>query len=200
MAAYYKSNSADYRAWLNSEAWVTGNQKATRREIMCWFADDLQKWVEMLGYKMSKNWVNNREKIVSQWVYGMSVFEVARKDYGHPLSYPEVEHRDWQEDLDYFHITFNCDEVDEFMNRWTEAEDFNDETRLGQRVKGELQKFVYCFLDLENCRNGKRVAKFLETSDNESDSEREHQTKKNNNDNYLEDAKEGFHGGRGQKV
>ena len=86
----------------------------------------------------------------------------------------------------------DCEKITEFMDAWANMEDGDPQTRVGQRIRNEIQDFLYIFLDLESSKQGKVIARFWEDSDSDSEDGRR--------DPYLHDASQGYHGGWGSKV
>ena len=68
-------------------------------------------------------------------------------------------------------------------------------TPSGTRVFCEIGTFLYTFLDLDSSKLGRKIERILEKA-NETDSDTEYDKV----DTYIQDANEGWHGGRGQKV
>jgi len=185
------SSSSDFQVWLDQEMWVVANHKLARREYIPDFADDLTEFMKSCGYTMDIRW-NNGHYIVAKWLYMIHVQEFVTKDYNGKLRYAEPHHRDWPEDfLQYTHM-MNFDRISSFMERWRFYEDFDLETRAGQRVLHELQYLLYVFIDMDSSENGKLF-------DDDSDSEHD-ETYRGRDDVYLMEARDGLHGGRGSKV
>jgi hypothetical protein len=80
------------------------------------------------------------------------------------------------------------------MDEWVDVEDLNSSSRVGYRIRNEIQDFIYHFIHLESSKQGRTIARFWDNSDSDSDDN------KPKNDIYLRDAGEGFHGGKGAKV
>ena len=177
----------DFHLWLNQQVWVRDNEKVTRREYIPEFVKDLVAFMKKQGYTMCPEW-NMGEMVIAQWMYEIHVQEFV--NYNSVVNYPGPFHRDWQEDYDeYIHI-MNYDIISKFLKKWRLYEDFDPESRVGQRMY-EIVSILYGYIDMNASKNGRRIANLLE----ETDSEEERRE-----DNYIVDAKEGYHGGQGYKV
>ena len=180
----YTPSVRDYNRWLDAKVWVTGNEKARRKEYIHPFTDSLKRWMKLRGYVMSGNFT---PLVVAKWLYLIQVQEVVRKNrWGH-INYPDPSHRDSEEDWDIFDMEVSQDKCEEFLNDWESNEDLQSDLPSGARVKVELQKFLYTYIDLTSSKHGIRVANQLAESDTE-DSEDDIEI-----DSYLRDAQEGFH-------
>ena len=184
-------SSSDFQVWLDQEVWIEGDTKIPRRECIPAFADDLTEFMRINGYTMDLRW-SNGHYIVAKWMYMIHVQEFVTKKYDGKIYYGEVGHRNWQEDFLEYDYIMRFDTISNFMERWRLYEDFDPETRIGQRILHELQKLLYPFIDMDNSRNGRIF-------DDDSDNEQE-DTHRQKDDIYLMDAREGFHGGHGSKV
>ncbi len=193
----YTASGRDFQAWLDCKVWVSGNEKATRREYIPVFADALTSWMRSMGYTMDGRWAKGH-RVVAQWLYAIQIMEIARCDYDAPLTYPQLLHRDWPEDRDVFNMYVNYASVNDFLDSWKNIEDLDYEFRWGRRVYEELEKLLYHHIDLDASRQGIKLANILIGSD--SDSESEGGRRRGKDDVYLQEAREGLHGGRGSKV
>ncbi len=195
----YRPGSIDFEKWIRESVWLNGNTKMSRRECLDIFAEDCRKWIQHYGYKLSHSW---GLKAVANWMYSMSVVYKACS-FPTPLRvrYPTPDHRDWQEDFEYFHATVDTIEIGKFLDRWKYADDFHPDTRLGQHIQTELAHILYTYLNLEDSENGRKIAAFVETSSSESEGEHyKRKSTRDQTDAYLQDTKEGFHGGGWSKV
>lgn len=182
---------SDFQVWLDQELWVEGNDRVPRRNYIPIFASELTECMKQWGYTMDSRW-NNGHYIVAKWMYMIHVQEFLTKDYNGRIEYAEPYHRDWPEDfLEYTHIV-SFDRISNFMESWRFYEDFDIDTRCGQRILNELQHLLYPFINMENSRNGML---FDDTSDTEHE-----EYSKTRDDVYVIEANQGMHGGRGSKV
>jgi hypothetical protein len=185
------SSTSDFQVWLDQELWIEDNSKMARRKYICAFADDLTEFMRFCGYTMDMRW-NKGHYIVAKWMYMIHVQEFVTKKYDGRIHYAGSYHRNWPEDfLEYTHI-MGFDTISSFMERWRLYEDFDPETRVGQRILHELQNLLYPFIDMDRSKNGGIF-------DDEEDSEHE-EAYKGRDDVYIMEAREGLHGGRGSKV
>ena len=197
----YKISENDFQLWLDVPIWVSDNEKGTRREYIPELADALTDWMKMIGYKMDGRW-GKGHRVVAKWLYAIHVVEIARRDTSGSLEYPEIIHRDWQEDYDEFTLNINYDIVHSFLEKWDTIEDFDIETRWGSRVYEELENLLWHYIDLDTSRIGIKLAEKLIVSDSDSDSggSRSGRRRRKMDDIYVQEAREGLHGGRGFKV
>lgn len=198
----YKISEKDFQLWLDESVWVCDNKKGTRRDYIPYFADALTDWMHFIGYKMDDRWAKGH-RVVAKWLYAIQVLEIAKRDYGAPLAYPEIIHRDWSEDRDTYNINIDYTMVEEFMESWKTIEDLDPETRWGQRVVLEMQTLLWHYIDLDTSKIGIKLAEKLITSDSDSDSggsRRGSGRRRKPDDIYLQEAREGLHGGRWSKV
>ena len=143
---------------------------------------------------MDERWNSTTSFPLLSWIYRIAVEETARYNYNNPVSIPPIIHRNTQEDYDYFYHIIDDDTIEKLMDEWSDVEDLNIDSRIGARVRTEIQEFLYTFVDLESSKQGKVIARFWENDGSDSDHEL------SSRDNYLKDAVEGFHGGKGSKV
>ena len=111
-------------------------------------------------------------------------------DYHGFVYVPPVIHRNTLEDYDHFYHVVSCETVHTFMDKWNNLEDTSPNTRAGQRIRNELQDFLYTFIELESSKQGKVIARFWEDSNSDSDSD----SNEKKRDIYLRDATKGYHG------
>jgi hypothetical protein len=197
MKQSYKVSEQDFQVWLDEMVWVCDNEKGTRREYIPHLADAITDWMRSIGYTMDSRW-GKGHRIVAKWLYTIQVLEIARRDYGAPLAYPEIIHRDWAEDYDMFTLNIEYDTIEQFLGTWNTVEDLDPEMRWGQRAHDELQTLLWHYIDLDASKVGIKLAEKLITSDSDSDSGGGRARK--SDDVYLQEAREGMHGGRGYKV
>lgn len=166
MSRVYRYSQRDYVDWLHQKIWLTGNTKGYRKEYIPSFYNSLTDFMKKKGYMMDGRW-GRGPAIVARWLYAIHVHEVARKESGQALGYPEIHHRDWPEDRDVFDFEIDLETLGEFMESWKNVEDMDLETCQGFRVQVELSTFLYTYADIENSRQGRRLASKLESSDTE---------------------------------
>ena len=180
----YTPTVSDYKRWLNARVWVTGNQKACRKDYIPSFTQSLKVWMKKRGYTMSGSFT---PLSVAKWLYAIQIQEVARKNYMGPVYYPEPYHRDWEEDWDTFDMEVSQESCEEFLESYRNFEDFQFNMPSGERVKVEIQTLLYTYVDLESSKHGMRIARLLSESDGEeSDGE-------NEMDSYIRDIQEGYY-------
>lgn len=189
----------DFQLWLDQYVWINDNTKVLRREYIPIFAEYLMNVMKGLGYVMSPKW-GKGHRVVARWMYiimrneRMNVQELQN-------IYPEPFHRNWPEDLDEFQHLFTHEETTKVFEQWKLYEDFDQDTRTGQRYLHELQYLLYPYLDMDASKTGIRVANALDESDSDTDSWKSGNGKRmKSKDIYLEEAQEGYHGGKGFKV
>jgi hypothetical protein len=201
MKRAYKASEGDFQVWLDAPIWISDNEKGTRREYIPLLADALTAWMKKIGYTMDGRW-GKGHRALAKWLYAIHVVEIGRCDFNAPLAYPEIIHRNWQEDYDEFNLYLDYDSVSEFLEPWATIEDLNPDFRWGSRVCEELQKLLWHYVDLDVSKNGIKLAEKLQESDSDSDSggSRRGGRRKKVDDVYLQEAREGLHGGRGSKV
>lgn len=167
----YRATQKDFVRWLNQWVWVSGDQKAVRKDWIPFFADQLTMWMEQKGYKMDGIWKKGH-MAVAKWLYAIQVQVIANKEQYGALMYPEVKHRAWPEDRDLFDCEVSGPELEKFLDHWQLVEDLDVNTPSGLRVRCELQQLLWTYLALESCRQGNRVARIVdamgETSDDNS--------------------------------
>ena len=199
MKRAYRVSEEDFQTWLNVPIWINDNTKGTRREYIPDLADSLTGWMKRIGYTMDGRWAKGH-RVLAKWLYAIHILEIARRDYNAPLAYPEIQHRDWQEDYDEFNVHIDYDIISEFLEPWSTVEDLSLEFRWGSRVYEELQTLLWHYIDLDASRNGIKLAEKLLESDSDSDSGHSRRGHRRVDDVYLQEAREGLHGGRGYKV
>ena len=184
--------SKDFQLWLDQYVWVNGVERTTRREYIPYFAKILTGLMKAKRYTMDSQWKDG-SLIIARWMYTIQRDEIALGDYNSSVAYPEPTHRDWEEDLWEFQKIIDYNTISSFMDTWKLYEDFDQGTRVGQRMLHELQYILYPYLDLHASYNGRRVAEALEDSDSDSESWKSGRRRNKNVDVYLLDASEGFH-------
>jgi hypothetical protein len=190
----------NFDLWLDEEVWVSNSEKGTRREYIPFFADALTLFMKQKGYKMCAEW-GKGHRIVARWMYIIHRDELIYKAHDKKIKYPNSYHRDWEEDFDEYQHIITHDTISTFMKNWELYEDFDPNTRVGQRVLHEIQQLLYPYLNLVISRNGIRIADLLYDSDSDAESWRSGgKPRRNAADIYIKEAQEGIHGGRGSKV
>jgi len=195
---------SNFNLWLDEPVWVSANEKSTRREYIPYFADCLTSFMKSNGYKMCAEWKKGH-LVVARWMYVIHRDELIYKQYDKKIRYPNPYHRDWEEDHAEFQHIMTHDTISSFIERWELYEDFDPDTRVGQRMLYEIQDLLYPYLDLVMSKNGMRVEDLLYDSDSDADSwksgtKRLHPRGAARVDVYMKEAQEGMHGGRGYKV
>lgn len=191
---YYRINNSDFNLWLQQPIWISNTVRDRRRDILLEFNDCVTQLLKNKGYVMDERWNSTTSFPLLSWIYRIAVEETARYNYNNPVSIPPIIHRNTQEDYDYFYHIIDDDTIEKLMDEWSDVEDLNIDSRIGARVRTEIQEFLYTFVDLESSKQGKVIARFWENDSSDSDHEL------SSRDNYLKDAIEGFHGGKGSKV
>lgn len=192
MLGYYSASKKDFEDWLNTPVWISGNQKAIRREYIPAFAESLTFWAYKKGYKMSGRWKKGH-LVCAKWLYAICVREVGKNKRWDPLYYREPCHRAYPEDRDQFDMTITSDAIADFLYSWRNNEDLSSESRIGQRVAIELEELLWTYVYINDSRQGFIVNNLLENqAENDSDSEYDHKGNKYV-DQYLVDASEGWH-------
>lgn len=196
----------DFQLWLDQNIWITDDTKGMRRKYIPAFAEYLTRILKRLGFTMCPQW-GKGHRIVARWMYIIMRDEVHQPlNYTKPDIYPQPFHRDWPEDLDEFHHVFTYDEVTKIFETCNSCEDFDIETRVGQRYLNELQYLLYPYIDMDISKAGIRVANALEESESDADTWKSgrgrggHGGSMRSKDVYLEEIHEGYHGGKGFKV
>lgn len=193
----------NFQLWLDESVWISDNEKRTRREYIPYFADNLTRFMKKNGYTMCAEW-GLGHRVVSRWMYIIHRDELIFKAHDKKIEYPNAYHRDWEEDYDEFQKIMDYNTISSFMKNWELYEDFDLNTRVGQRVLNEIQYLLYPYLDLEVSRNGVKLADLLYDSDSDTDSwksgGRGGKPRRRADDIYIKEAQEGIHGGRGSKV
>jgi hypothetical protein len=188
------STNNDFQVWLDQSVWITNVEKATRREYLPHFAEDLTHFMSACGYTMDSRW-REGHMIVARWMYMIHVQEFVTRKYDAMICYGGIHHRDWNEDFHEYAKIMDFDKISSFMERWKFYEDLDPETRVGQRVLHDLQNLLYHFIDMDNSKIGIMVA-----TAEDSDSDSEDVYRRTKDDVYLMEAREGMHGGYGSKV
>jgi hypothetical protein len=185
----------DYNCWLNQYVWTDDNFQELRRDVLPEFAESLTKFMNGKGYVMDSDWYIHKVRIISNWLYAIHVKVVTGRTRETPLQYPPIQHRNTREDIDQFHHVISSEDYEMFLGSWGLHEDFDLESPVGQRTLLELPQLLWRYVDLENSSQGRLVASFW--CDSDSDDER---FAHRGVDVYIEEARQGFHGGRGAKV
>jgi hypothetical protein len=123
-------------------------------------------------------------------MYDIHVQEYARMNVNGHVKIPDIVHRNTNEDRDEFYHMISCERLEAFMEGIQEMEDFDMDSRPGQRIFHGLQDFLYRFVDLESSKQGRLIAEMWD--DYASDSDHEFGDRKR--DVYLLDTKKGYHG------
>jgi hypothetical protein len=186
----YNANKNDYNLWL-SQPMIIGSTRCERRFVVHEFAVAVRKWMKTLGYTME----HRMDMQLSVWIYRLYVQEIARKKHGQPVWIPEPEHRNTQDDFDQYNMVVDHDAVTDFMSEWSNVQDMDVNSIIGYRIWYGIQEFLYSVIDLESSKQGRLIARIWDNSGSNSDSEIDYKK-----DIYVEEAKEGRHGGRGSKV
>ena len=189
---------SDFQLWLDQPVWVNDNTKVLRREYIPIFAEHLTSFMKSLGFTMCPEW-GKGHKVVARWMYIIMRNESYFRANTHVI-YPEPFHRNWPEDLDEFQHLFTHEATEALFDAWKICEDFDPMTRVGQRYLHEIQELLYPYLDMETSKAGIRVAMALEESESDADSWKSGRIGRVRKDVYLEEAQDGYHGGKGFKV
>lgn len=193
----------DFQLWLDQEVWVSGCTKALRRDWIPAFVEELTRRMNRLGYRMNANW-RQGELVFAKWLYLVhcsSRTQPWETDNRLRNYYANMkEHRDWPEDRDRFSAIVTLDTLEQLLDVYREIEDLSQELPLGQLMLSELPYFLYTWVDLDRSKQGDIVARMFGDTTSDSDDEKWHPASKKADDIYLEEAKQGFHGGRGSKV
>ena len=180
-------NKDDFNLWLDQEVWVRGDYTILRREYIPHFAEEVRQFMKDCGYTMDHRWKKG-ELILAKWMYRIHFQECVKGDYGGEIHYPPAFHRDWVEDHDEFLHIMSADRVSSFMERWRLYQDFDPDSRIGQRMIHEITSLLYIYIDMEASMAGRRIAELLEEgSESESDD-------KGRVDIYISDSRQGYHG------
>jgi hypothetical protein len=167
---YYRTNKNDFHDWLQHHIWTTSTEKEARKHYIPYLYDDITDWMFDKGYEMDYRWNNRGPLIVAKWLYAIHVNEKALKLNHEPLNYPEIIHRDWEEDKDRFDFIMDIKDIEAFFYEWRHVDDFDMETHVGRRVRGEFLTFLYTYIDLDSSKQGRYISKKLEP-DSESENE-----------------------------
>ena len=189
MPRYYKSDAADFQMWLSQPVWV-GNDQAERATVIPYILGALSRFMKAHGYTMDSDWNAGNGYHLAKWMYDIHVQEYARMNVNGHVNIPHILHRNTNEDRDEFYHMISCERIEAFMEGMQEMEDFDMDSRPGQRILYELQDFLYRFVDLESSKQGRLIAAMWD--DSASDSDEEFWNKKR--DVYLVDTTRGYHG------
>jgi len=193
MSLYSSPTKEEYRQWLYEEIWSFGAEREQRRYIIIDFFESLTNFMKKNGYVMDSRW---KWKQLAFWMFRLHVQEKVRLQFNKPVYLPEIIHRNTEEDYDYYETYMTSEIIDNFLEPWEELADMNVDTRVGYRLRYGLAEFLYIFVNLENSKSGRLVARRCEDSGSDS----EYDSGNKNSDSYLQDARDGYHGGRGYKV
>jgi hypothetical protein len=140
------------------------------------------------GYTMDSRWHDGRT-VVANWLYRICVRTKvgAHKDLESSAIIGEIYHRNQTEDMARYYATIGSQGIEEFLEGWALVEDLDPETPMGQAVQTELEMLLWSYLDFDS----------EEESSEETGDTLPRGVKV---DEYLQDAAEGYHGGRGSKV
>jgi hypothetical protein len=164
---FYKFGKDDFQDWLDQRVWISGTQRIPRRQYIPVFAEELTSLCKKKGYVLDGRW-GKGHKAVAKWMYALHIQVVARRNRYGPVTYPEIEHRDWPEDKDMFEINFDYEVLEEFFDSWRGNEDLDLQTDIGFRIFAELPTLLWHYVDLDESYQGRKMAKILE-SDSESE-------------------------------
>ena len=191
----YRASKEDYLVWISQMVSLNGISTCSRREFINEFAYSIRAFMTKHGYKMK----GRMEKELAMWMYRIHIQEVCRKKHGTMVSLPDIDHRDTQDDYDHYHMIIGEDAITQFIEMWSDTEDLLADTHVGNSIRYGIHAFLYRVIDIESSKQGRFIASLWDSSGSTSDSEG-HEVVKSKKDDYLEDAKKGFHGGRGAKV
>jgi len=184
---FYRRSTYDFQRWLNARIWMSGGEKEIRKNYMPSFANSVKQWMEMKGYKMDSRW---GPMAVAKWLYAIQIAVVARKEsVFSQLGYPELLHRNWPEDQDNFDMEVSFEDREEYLERWDACEDFDKTTQSGQKIRLEFEELLWTYVDLENSRQGRKIAYIMEGSDEED----EEDSGRVGVDSYIQDNYDGYH-------
>jgi len=194
---WYPASRKDYNVWMSQLVWSKGIDQCLRKDFICEFGYSIQVFMASFGYKMEERFI----KELSLWLYRIHIQEVARKNHGGSVYLPDILHRNTEDDYDQYIMIVSEQDVDDFIDRWCDTEDLLENTHVGNRVRYGLHEFLFHVVNLDTSNQGLFIANLWNASDSNSDSENNETSLKSNGvDHYIEDAKDGFHGGRGVKV
>jgi hypothetical protein len=193
MSSYSLPSKEEYRQWLYKEIWSLDVEPEQRRCVIIEFFESLTKLMKKNGYVMDKRW---KWKEVAFWMFRLHIQERVRLQFNKPVYLPEIIHRNTEEDYEYYETYMTSEIIDNFLEPWKRIDDMDVDTRVGYRLRYGLSEFLYTFVNLENSKSGQIVAKRWEDSGSDSD----YDNGNRNYDSYLQDARDGYHGGRGFKV
>ena len=179
----------NYTKWLNKMVYVSGYTKVPRYEYLRSFAKHITKWMKGLGYGMGDRW-GDGVKVVVRWMFAIYEQEVIHKNKYGPLLYPEIYHRNLPEDLDKFEMVVSNMEIENFLEKWEDIDDFSQSSPVGIRVRMEMQDFLYTYVNIESSKHGIAVTHLYESLAMEEEMEDEY---KSGVDTYLIDVQNGWH-------
>ena len=188
MTTYYRLSSRDFDVWMNQLIWVRDDAKEERKHYIYQLARQLTAWMKSYGYMMDSRWHDGRT-VVANWLYRICVRTKfgAQKHLEPSAIVGEICHRNQTEDMVRFNMTIGAQGIEEFLESWKMVEDLDPECPMGQAVQSELEMLLWSYLDFD--------------SEEESADEATEVIQRGAKvDEYLQDAAEGFHGGKGSKV
>jgi hypothetical protein len=166
MSKFYRTTKADFQDWLQQHTWISHSEKAPRKVYIPELYHSLTQFMKKKGYIMDYRW-NKGPMIVARWLYAIHIHEVARKCSTKPIGYPDIIHRNWEEDNDVFDLHLDIQAIEQFMKSWQTVEDMNIETRHGFRTQVELPTLLYTYVDMDYSPQGMKLARLLEPTDSE---------------------------------
>jgi hypothetical protein len=188
MTTYYRLSSSDFDVWMNQRIWIRNDAKEVRKHYIYEMAHQLTAWMKSYGYTMDSRWHNGRT-VLANWLYRICVRTKvgAQKQLNSSNIIGEIYHSNQTEDMVRFNMTIGAQGIEEFLEDWKMVEDLDPECPMGQAVQSELEMLLWSYLDFD--------------CDEESGDEATEVTQRGAKvDEYLQDAAEGFHGGKGSKV
>ena len=187
----YVPSDDDFQIWLDQKVW-DNDSICKRRELLPRIAEDIGKRMNRKGYMMDSRWGYNS---LAKWLYAIHIQEIARGPGPcRAIGYPEIQHRDWPEDRDYFEYIMSSENIMDILDKWRLTSDFDPESEVYSRIVFEFSEFLYTYVNLETSKQGMFIANLYGQGTSDSDGENTAQ------DIYVVEANQGLHGGRGQKV
>ena len=185
-------SKADFLAWFNQEIYFNSLVIEERKHYFPRFAEELGSIMKSYGYTMDSRW---NSLTLAKWVYRIHVQEIARKKFDAPVWLGDIIHRDWNEDHSRYEEVIGDQDFTTYFQMWRDNEDFDTQSRVGQRLFRELPEFLYVYIDMEKSKQGQFIEELFD-----SDSDYAEETQVVKQDAYLQDAASGYHGGTGFKV
>jgi len=186
-----------FHDWLDQYVWV-GNIMMKRREYIPDFAEALADFASAKGYTMDSSWKKGH-LVVAKWLHAIHCQEYLYESQG-KLAYPVKQKHAQLEDEDQFYHVITLDDVNAFMSEWEMCGDMSSDTRTGNRVLNEIHSLLWAYVDLDNSKQGDIVLARLEDSESDSEGGWGRPSGSGRVDQYIQDASEGYHGGRWAKV